>query len=275
MRRTRFAFAALAAAGAYSGSALGVAGAASTARIKFAFRQSPVPRDFHLPAANLGHAPVMECQWPDGKRSITVAAARRVTCFPKGSRLPDLTGSRWLLLESPIAGAKYPTLRGGLSDDIRLVHASRVPGLMDVSPVLMQFGDYSGGARPSIIVRGSSIWLYDYVTERGAQLLNVSTTTGKVLQRTSMPAISRPACTVNQYGFWMAQAPDSFFSERPRLGVWFAPTGARRGVLLRASNENVIAIGTAGATVELLAQRRSRGTSLPPRSLWRFSPTSA
>jgi hypothetical protein len=280
MRRTTAAIAVLAGAAGLGGSALGVVGypvgaRASTKAIHFSFSQSPLPKGFHFPAPNDGHVSIMYCQWPNGKRSITAAAARRLTCFPRGSRFPGLPGNRWLLLESPIGGAKYPTLSGRLSDEIRLVHASRVPGVMDVSPVLMQFGDYSGGARPSIIVRGNTVWLYDYVTEHGAELLKVLTSTGTLIQRTVMPAISRPACTVNQYGFWMAQAPDSFFSQKTRLGVWYAPIGAKRAVLVRATDENVIAIGTAGETVDVVAEKPPHGTSAPPEYLWRFKPTTS
>jgi hypothetical protein len=143
---------------------------------------------------------------------------------------------------------------------------------MDISPVLMQFGDYSGGARPSIIVTGKSVWLYDYRSERGAELLRVSTSSGSVIQRTAMPAISRPACTVNRYGFWMAPAPNSFFSKTTRLGVWYAPVGAQHGVLVRASHEYVIAIGTAGGTVDVEAEKPPHGTTAPAEYLWRFTP---
>jgi hypothetical protein len=241
--------------------------------IQFSFSQSAVPKGFHFPTASAGHASVVYCQWADGKTSTTVAAAKRITCFPRGSHFPDLTGSRWALLESPIGGEKYPTLGGSLSDDIRLVRASDVRGVMAVSPVLMQFGDYSGGARPSIIVSGNSVWLYDYRTEHGAELLRVSTSNGTVIQRTAMPAISRPACAVNRYGFWMAQAPNSFFSEKARMGVWYAPTGAKHGVLVQASDDNVIAIGTVGSTVDVLAEKPAHGVTAAPEYLWQFTPS--
>jgi hypothetical protein len=195
-----------------------------------------------------------------------------VTCFPKGSHFPDLTGSRWFLLDSPIGGAKYSDLSGALTDDMRLVHASNVPGVLDVSPVLMEFGNYSGGARPSIIITGHSVWMYDYVTEHGPEVIRVSTSTGRIIQRTVMPAISRPACTVNQYGFWMAQDPDSFFSKRTRLGVWYAPIGAGRGVLVRTTAKPVVAIGTAGKTVDVQAENPPHGRSAPRQYLWRFQP---
>jgi hypothetical protein len=276
MKRAEIAVLAVAAGLAGAG-AIGVVGntvgaQASPTAIQFSFSQSAVPKGFHFPPPSDGHASVVYCQWPNGKTSITATAAQRVTCFPKGVHFPDLTGSRWFLLDSPIGGAKYPTLNGALSDDIRVVHASRVSGLMDVSPVLMQFGDYSGGARPSTIVSGHSVWLYDYLTEHGAELLRVSTITGRVIQRTAMPAISRPACTVNQYGFWMAQAPNSFFSKKTRLGIWYAPIGAKLGVLVRASDEYIIAIGTAGETVDVEAEKPPHGTSAPPGYLWRFEP---
>lgn len=262
----------LIAAGALEITDLARGAQASTKAVKFSFTQSAMPKGFHFPVPNDGHAPLVYCQWPNGKTSITAVAARRVTCFPRGSHFPDLSGRGWALLDSPIGGKKYPTLNGKLSNDLRLIHASNMPGVMDVSPVLMQFGDYSGGARPSIIARGDSLWLYDYVTEHGAELLRVSTSRGRIVQRTAMPAISRPACTVNQYGFWMAQAPNSFFSKKTQLGVWDAPFGAKRGVRVRATDEYIVAIGTRGSTVYVDAEMPPHGTSAPAQYLWRFAP---
>ena len=85
--------------------------------------------------------PVVTCQWPDGKTSITVAAARAVKCFPPGAKFSATAGRKWFVLVSPIGGAQTPVANGNLSDDIRFVHASKTPGVMSVSPVLMQFVD--------------------------------------------------------------------------------------------------------------------------------------
>jgi hypothetical protein len=260
-------------------SALGLGASASLGAldgpgaVRFSFSQTAVPSTgftFSGPSNEL-FSSVIDCQWPDGKTSITASAARRVTCFPKGSHFPDVTGNKWFLLDSAIGGAKYPALNGPLTDDLRLVHASSVPGVMSISPVLMQFGDYSGGARPSVIVSQKSVWVYDYVTEKGSEVLRVSTSTGAILQRNAMPAISRPACIVNQYGFWMGQTNDSFFPKDTRLGIWYAPIGHKHGILVRATNDDVFGIRTTGKSVEVEVAKTG---GLPPKDdhLWRFTP---
>jgi hypothetical protein len=175
-------------------------------------------------------------------------------------------------LESPIGGALYPVGNGHLSDDVRFVHASGSPGVISVGPVLMQFGDYSGGARPSVIVSNNSVWVYDYWTENGPEVLRISTLTGQVLQRTVMPAISRPTCSVNRYGFWMGQAGNSFYPRGVTLGVWYAPVGGAHGVLVRRTDDFVFGITTVGRSVEVAVATPGYDGGRRTEYLWRFTP---
>ena len=124
--------------------------------VRFSFSQSALSKPvFDIPAPDHESFPFVICQWPDGKTSISISASRQAKCYPQGTRFPVTKGGSWALLDSPIGGALYPIQNGHLSDDIRFVHASGAPGVMSVGPVLMQFGDYSGGARPSFIVSGN------------------------------------------------------------------------------------------------------------------------
>ncbi len=248
------------------------AGTGAPRSVRFAFSQTELStrQGSDIAGSENESFPVVTCQWPDGKTSITVYSARRVTCFPQGTH-PITTGRSWLLLDSPIGGAKYPVQNGHLSDDIRFVHASTKPEVMSVSPVLMQFGDYSGGARPSIIISRNSVWIYDYWTENGPEVLRISTTTGAILQRTVMPAISRPVCAVNRYGFWMGQAGNSFYGKGVTLGVWYAPIGATHGVLLRRTNDFVWGIAAVGTSVDVEVSPQGYSSSTQKEYLWRFS----
>lgn len=241
--------------------------------VRFAFSQtklttSPVPQigeyESYLPA---------RCQWPDGKTSITVKSARAVDCFPSGvAHFPTPTGDAFALLASPIGGAKYPVENGQLTDDIRFVHASHAKGVIDVGPILMQFGDYSGGARPSLLAKDGSIWIFDYQTENGPEVLRISAATGAVLQRTAMPAISRPVVAVNQYGFWMGQAATSLYAQRSViLGIWLAPIGASQGVLIRHTDGVIWNMKPSGKSMDVyLSPTLPLGK--PMNELWRFSP---
>lgn len=111
---------------------------------RFAFSQSLVPVG---PASSFISAaessPLLwGCSPPVAKTSITEAAANAEGC----GLLPQ--GRSFALLESPIAGAK---LNASLNYEVRYVHISRTQGLIDIGPVVMQFGNYSGGARPSVV----------------------------------------------------------------------------------------------------------------------------
>ena len=61
-----------------------------------------------------------------------------------------------------------------------------------------------------------------------------------------MPAISRPVCSVNRYGFWMGQAGNSDYPKNTKLGIWYAPLGARHGVLVRRTNDWVLGFVSRG-----------------------------
>jgi len=241
--------------------------------VRFSFSQTALSKPLlDIPVADHEPVPVVTCQWPDGKTSITASAAREVKCFPQGTRFPVPKGGSWDILDSPIGGALHPVGNGHLSDDIRFVHASGSPGVISVGPVLMQFGDYSGGARPSVIVGSKSVWIYDYLTESGPEVLRISTSTGQILQRTVMPAISRPACSVNQYGFWMGQADNSFYPRGVRLGVWYAPVGGAHGVLVRRTDDFVFGITTVGRSVDVAVATPGYEGGAQMEYLWRFTP---
>jgi hypothetical protein len=214
------------------------------------------------------------CQWPDGRTSISLAEVRTFDCFPDGvGQFPVPNKNSIELLVSPIGGAKYPVQNGNLSDDIRVVHPPNSEGVIDVGPVLMQFGLYSGGAQPSFISDSTSLWIFDYVTENGPEVIRISTTTGALLQRTIMPAISRPVIGVDRYGFWMGQTSNSFYGQNLRLGIWLAPIGAKRGELLKSMTGIVWSIMPSGDSMIAYVSTGLPANSAKPQ-LWRFTPIS-
>ena len=176
-----------------------------------------------------------------------------------------------MLLASPIGGARVSLQNGQLSDDVRFVHADRRSGGIDVGPILMQFGDYSGGARPDVVDTGSTLWIFDPWTDRGAEVLRLSTTTGAVVQRTTMPAISRPTIAVTQQGLWIGQAGSSLFDRGQRLGVWFAQVGAAPGRLIRATDETVEQLASSGNSMDVDLTREV-GANRWTDTYWRFTP---
>lgn len=247
--------------------------------IRFAFsesRSSPTALPKTPNFFDVEDFPSASCQWPDGRTSITVKAARQFDCFPMGvGKFPIPAANSFALLDSAIGGARFPVQNGNLSDDLRFVHLSPNNDVIDVSPVLLQFGDYSGGARPSFVESDGSLWIFDYRTEHGAEVIRISTATGTILQRTSMPSISRPVVAVNRLGFWLGQDSESFFGESPATpGIWLAPVGASRGVLVKQTNGDLFAMQPSGTSmaVYLAPDWESGGGTI---ELWRFTPVAS
>jgi hypothetical protein len=211
------------------------------------------------------------CPWPNGATAITVTQERERGCdlLPAGRTLA--------LLASPIGGARYTSQSAKLTDDVRFVHAATARGVIDVGPVLMEFGDYSGGARPDVVMNGGTIWIFDYQTERGPEVLRISAVSGAILQRTEMPAISRPVMAVNESGFWMGQAASSLIgSSRTVLGVWLAPLHASKGVLVRRTNDVIISMASFGSSMIVDVSPPASTQRPPPAALqWMFTPHSS
>jgi hypothetical protein len=246
----------------------------------FGGTSSPAAPRFYLAQSKLRGSPRYEiqqgemalftyCPWPNGETAITVTDEKARGC----DLLPG--GRSFALLASPIGGASSPSQSARLTDDVRFVHTAPAKGVIDVGPVLMEFGDYSGGARPDVVANAGTIWIFDYQTERGPEVLRISAVTGTVLQRTEMPAISRPVMAVNQSGFWMGQAANSLIgSSRTVLGVWLAPLGTSAGVLVRRTNDVIISM--AGSGRSMIVDVAPSVTTGPPAALqWRFTPLSS
>lgn len=243
----------------------------------FSFAQKQVSRST-IPASSNYDAPsgVAEatCQWPDGKMSITVRQAASVLCLPpKIGKFPIPAPGSFALLDTPIGGVLYPPQNGGLSDDIRFVHLAKSGGVIDVGPPILQFGDYSGGARPSMLEENGSLWIFDYWTERGPEVVRISTTTGSILQRTTMPAFSRPIIALNPSGFWLAGGSDSLRgSPAPVPGIWLAPIGASKGMIIKKSSSGVALRMVAEGSAMQVYFAPVSAFSPGPVDLWTFTP---
>jgi hypothetical protein len=141
-----------------------------------------------------------------------------------------------------------------------------VPGTthFHVGPVLMTFPNASGGVRPSLVYGAGSIWLYDSATEHGSEVLRISSSTGKVLERSAMPDFSRPIIAANDEGFWMGPDTDSLFDPpQPTLGIYVVPLGATHYVLAKATGGFVDSMsGTADTmNVEVSVRGEAGGKS--------------
>jgi hypothetical protein len=213
------------------------------------------------------------CQWSPTRPSITLAEAATYRCNPNSSapHFPVPARGSFVILSTPIDGQPYPPQNGGVSDNLRFV--KREGSVIKVGPSLMEYGVYSGGAEPSFDESNGTLWIYDYRTERGPEVIRISTSTGALLQRTVMPPISRPIIGVNSLGFWLAQDYDSLYpNSHVKLGVWFAPVGASHGQLVKGTEGSAWAMLADGDAMEVFISPHW-GTGSPTYQLWRFTPS--
>ncbi len=108
------------------------------------------------------------------------------------------------------------------------VRISRVvagpPGYL-LGPVVMSFPQESDGW-PTWTYGGGDLWLFDALAKGGSQLVRISCSTGAVLQRIAMPAISRPIVAFDDDGFWLAPAANSGGDSGASNGVYHVTPGS-------------------------------------------------
>lgn len=123
----------------------------------------------------------------------------------------------------------------------------------------MTFPDESGGVQPEAISADGSIWLYDYATASGSEVLRFSAANGDLLQTTTMPSVSRPIIAANVDGFWMGADADSFFDYGAGTGIYFAQLGARTARLVQATPDDVTGMSGSGHIMNVAISSRSVG----------------
>jgi hypothetical protein len=119
---------------------------------------------------------------------------------------------------------------GAASITIRISRAVPSSPGYDLGPVVMSFPQESDGW-PTWTYGDGDLWLFDALAKGGSQLLRISGTSGAVLQRIAMPAISRPIVAFDDDGFWLAPAANSGGDGGTSNGVYHVAPGG--GAALR------------------------------------------
>lgn len=137
-----------------------------------------------------------------------------------------------------------------------------------LGPVVMTFPQESNGW-PTWIYGDGDLWLFDALAANGSELLRVSGSTGNVLQRISMPMISRPIIAFDVDGLWFAPAVNSLgivgavYHLTPGAPqakrVFSLPTGQSASWMVAAGHSVWIDVGEAHRTLWQL-----NGTSAVP-----------
>jgi hypothetical protein len=134
-------------------------------------------------------------------------------------------------------------------------------------PVVMTFRQSSDTQLESAYGPGT-LWLFDTATPAGAEVIQVSTQSGRVENVVHMPRIFRPMLAADDDGLWLAIATNGGAGQGPSPIYHVAP-GAHAPVLVHRGGRAALWIVAAGHTVvaDVL-------TGTTKGEIWRFEGTS-
>ncbi|HLX21135.1 MAG TPA: hypothetical protein VKR23_13385 [Gaiellaceae bacterium] len=130
-------------------------------------------------------------------------------------------------------------------------------------PVVMTFQQYSDTHLETAYGPGS-LWLFDSETSKGAEVVQVSTRTGRVENIVAMPKIYRPFLAADSDGLWLAIAPNGG-APRGLSPIYLVVPGARAPKLIHRSGRAALWIVADRHTVVADVLSGTRG-----QELWRF-----
>jgi len=135
-------------------------------------------------------------------------------------------------------------------------------GRMSVGPIVMTYTSLSD-TRPEVAYGGGWLWIYDVDTTNGAELLQVSTSSGRVEDMISMPQLYRPILAANDDGLWIGNSIEG--SPAPYVLYHVSPgTDAATGVVAGSASSVFWLVGSGE---QLWA---GIGPSFADQTIWRF-----
>jgi hypothetical protein len=114
----------------------------------------------------------------------------------------------------------------GYTSTVRIAHTTVSPRGYTVGPVVMRYEEASDTDAEWVYGDGY-LWIYEPMTTSGSELLQVSLTSGAVVDRVGMPVISRPLLATDDDGLWLVPAITSGFTGRPPLALYHIKPGAK------------------------------------------------
>jgi hypothetical protein len=110
---------------------------------------------------------------------------------------PLLTGRTVEAVETPIGQSNNATISINVADP--------ATGQVRNGPVVMSYGSYSD-TRPVIAYGTAWLWIYDVATTDGPELLQVSASSGEVVDTIHMPGLYKPLLAADDGGVWVANS---------------------------------------------------------------------
>jgi hypothetical protein len=108
---------------------------------------------------------------------------------------------------------------------VRIAHVTRRG--YTVGPVVVRYSEASD-TNAEWTYGDGYLWIYEPASTRGSELLQVSATSGAVVDKIPMPMISRPLIAADADGLWLAPAVTSGWSGHPVRALYLVAPGARR-----------------------------------------------
>jgi len=132
--------------------------------------------------------------------------------------------------------------------------------------VVFQYEDASN-TRPEWTYGPGALWIYDVWTKAGAEVVRVSTPTGRIVQRVRMPKMFRPLLAADADGLWLVPATNGNLGNGPQQLLHVAP-GSMSATVVHRGGRAALWILARGHTVWM---EQIAGSSTV--SLWRFDGT--
>jgi hypothetical protein len=160
----------------------------------------------------------------------------------------------------------YPVLaydRKNFTVRVRIARLDPITRRRSEGPIVMSFQQYSDTHLETAYGPGT-LWLFDAETPKGAEVIRVSTRTGRVENVVHMPRIFRPVLAADADGLWLAIAPNGGAGPSP-VPIYHVTPGAHAPVLVHRGGRAALWIVAAGHTVVTdVLSGQTRG------ELWRF-----
>lgn len=188
------------------------------------------------------------------------------------SPLPSGNCERPPVSAEPVVPVQFPIANSNEAS-ARIARPNRTPSLVSYGPVVMTFNDVSNTHLEWVYGPGR-LWLYDLASRRGtagtfqAEVLAVSTTTGRVVQTVAMPRLDRPLLAADADGLWIAASPET--GAGPLAPTYFLASGAHAPRLVHRGGYAALWIVASGhAVVEDIASMTPPSSTVR-QELWRY-----
>ncbi len=117
-------------------------------------------------------------------------------------------------------------LRGSDDATIRVARVDPATGAVTTGPVVMTY-EPASDTGPVSIDGGGWLWIYDVASTDGPEVLQVSPSTGQVVDTVTLPALYRPVLAADDDGLWLGNSVGG--NAMPRT-LWHVAPGARSAV---------------------------------------------